>query len=211
MSRFASGILRPTSVLWLLNSDSHIEILDYFRIADDQLPPNFIAYELVPTGDDLQNPDKWKFHIDQDVLPGWFNPVQDEARARAALSTRFPDRIKNLSMSGNLNLCRLTSLPANVKLSARGNLNLCSLTTLPANVELSAGGYIDLRSLTTLAANVKLSAGGYLDLSSLTTLPANVKLSAGGYLYLYNLKGNMSENMILMGRVIRSTKQHLID
>ena len=147
MCRFASAVLTKTSVLWLKDSDSHTQILESNGIKDEAEPPDFVKVELVPTGGNWLKMDKWEFHIDQDVLPSWFNPVQDEHRARLALLKRFPHWNGNIKTKGDLDLNSLTTLPANAKLSAGGDLYLNSLTTLAANAKLSAGNYLDLGNL----------------------------------------------------------------
>ena len=143
MCRFASGILTKTSVLWLQDSDSHSEILEVNHLSDSTGKPDFVKYELIPpNGDNWDDFEKWQFHIDQDATPNWFNTAQDESRARSALAKRFPDGFKKgLKVKGHLNLSRLTSLPANVKLSVGGYLYLRSLKgKIPAGVV--AGGRI---------------------------------------------------------------------
>ena len=127
MCRLASAVLTKTSVLWLKDSDSHSEILKFNNIPDTTKKPDFVKVEIIPTGDNFLNMDKWEFEIDQDVLPSWFNPVQDEHRARLALRARFPHWNGNIKTEGDLNLRSLTTLPANAKLTAGGYLYLCSL------------------------------------------------------------------------------------
>ncbi len=148
MCRFASSVITRTSVLWLKDSDSHTDIIEHCKLPDDKPVPDFVKVEIVPTGDNWLNMDEWEFSVDQDVLPAWFNPVQDEHRARMGLEKRFPRWKGNIAIGGYLDLSGLTSLPANAKLSAGGALDLSGLTSLPDNAKLSAGGDLYLRSLT---------------------------------------------------------------
>ncbi|MDE2233782.1 MAG: hypothetical protein KGJ90_06810 [Patescibacteria group bacterium] len=121
-------MITRTSVLWLKDSDSHTDIIDHYKLRDDGKVPDFVKVEIVPSGNSWMDMSKWGFFVDQDVLPAWFNPVQDEHRARLALEKRFPRWKGNIKMGGDLYLRSLTSLPDNAKLSAGGDLDLSSLT-----------------------------------------------------------------------------------
>ena len=124
MCRFASAVITKTSVLCLKDSDSHTDILAANKIDDSKKSPDFVKVEIVPTGANWLDIDKWEFSVDQDELPSWWNPVQDEHRARLALRKRLPNWNGNLKIKGYIDLSSLTSLPANAKLSAGGNLAL---------------------------------------------------------------------------------------
>ena len=162
MCQAASFILTENEVYFSGKNDSHEDIIKEKKlVADGVNGPNILRVELIPV-ESLLDLSAWKFSIDQDTRPTWFNAEKDEARTRIALvgwwKCRWNSKTKTLSAGDYLDLGSLTSLPENAKLSAEGNLDLRSLTSLPANAKLSAGGDLYLRSLTSLPENAKLSA-----------------------------------------------------
>jgi hypothetical protein len=197
---FASGILTKTNVLYSKVSDAHTKILKENGLYDLALATDFVEFELVPPNDgDWDNFETWDFVVNQDIFPSWYNPVQDEFRARTMLPRRFPQGFKKgLSVVGDLVLSKLTSLPNNAVLSAGDDLHLDGLTSLPSGAKLSAKGSLLLGNLTNLPDNVELSAGYSLVLGKLTSLPSSAKLS-GGDLYLDGLTSLPDNTKLLAG------------
>jgi hypothetical protein len=79
--------LTKDKVFWSKNGDSHEEIIKEFDLHDDGARgPNILRVEIVPDGKRYDLPlSDWKFKIDQDTIPEWFNIGADEDRARVAL------------------------------------------------------------------------------------------------------------------------------
>ena len=147
MCQFASGILGKLDVYSRQDLHSHTAIMEAFGIKDDDLNPNFVKYEIVPTGKNLMYMEKWEFRLDQDKLPGWFNAVQDEHRARLNLAKLFPHGFPlTLNVSGDLDLRSVTALPKGFAPNVSGSLNLSSVTALPEGFAPKVGGSLDLRS-----------------------------------------------------------------
>ena len=73
--------------------------------------------------------------------------------------------IKQLANLLGINASRITK-DGDKAFTISGDLYLRSLTSLPEGVSLTAGGSLDLRSLTSLPEGVSLTAGGYLYLKN---------------------------------------------
>ena len=84
MCEFASAVLTKDHV-FLGKTDSHSEIIDHHGLHESGVKGvNILKVELVP--DDLSDPiSKWRFRIDQDILPEWVDKERDEKRAREAI------------------------------------------------------------------------------------------------------------------------------
>jgi hypothetical protein len=86
MCRPASFIVTRDAVLWSKTSDSHDRILQENKLSDLSTKPDFVRVEVYPKSGDFREPiDTWVFHLDQDLLPVWFDQVDVELRARRAL------------------------------------------------------------------------------------------------------------------------------
>ena len=132
MCRFASGILGKLNEYSRQDLHSHTAIMEAFGITDYDLNPNFVKYEIVPTGENLMDMEKWEFRLDQDKLPRWFNIVQDEYRARLNLAKLFPQGFPlTINVSGDLDLGSVTALPEGFSPKVGGSLDLWSVTALP--------------------------------------------------------------------------------
>ena len=88
MCRSASFVLTKDKVFWSKNGDSHEDIIKEFSLHDDGARgPNILRVEIVPDGKRYDLPlSDWKFKLDQDTIPEWFNMGADEDRARLALN-----------------------------------------------------------------------------------------------------------------------------
>ena len=100
--------------------------------------------------------------------------------------TTLPDGF-NPTIGGGLYLYRLTTLPSGFNPTVGGALDLGSLTSIPDGFNPTVGGSLYLDSLTTLPSGFNPTVGGYLYLGSLTTLPSGFKPTVGGNLYLGSL------------------------
>ena len=87
MCKPASMVLTKHKVFWSKKTDSHESIIEEFKLAQDGVRgPNVIRVEICPTAGNINEPlENWVFHVDQDLLPGWFNAKECEARTRNAL------------------------------------------------------------------------------------------------------------------------------
>jgi hypothetical protein len=82
----AAFILTSNSCLWDLNTDSHEDIIKKYNLNDKTISPDFIRVELVPPDHNYSLPLKeWKFVVDQDYLPEWFNKKEAEKATRREL------------------------------------------------------------------------------------------------------------------------------
>jgi hypothetical protein len=92
MCRFASFVLTKTQAFWLATEDSHEAIIREHKLhADGARGPNILRVELVPGAKVKKWPQfkDWDFHIDQDIMPEWFDKGDAEKRTRAACAERF--------------------------------------------------------------------------------------------------------------------------
>ena len=76
MCRFKSGIiLKNKCVIAQADNDSHSDLLIVLKIEDtsENAMRKFVRAELVPVNDEWwTDPDTWKFVVDQDIVPEWF-------------------------------------------------------------------------------------------------------------------------------------------
>ena len=76
MCRFKSGIILKTRCVIAQGADeSHSALLEGLEIKDtaENAMTKFVRAELLPPdGEWWTNPDTWELHIDQDILPEWF-------------------------------------------------------------------------------------------------------------------------------------------
>ena len=77
MCKFKSGIiLKNRVVIAPADNDSHSDLLEKLNIEDTEVNAmtKFVRAELIPPNDEWwTDPDTWKFNIDQDIRPDWFN------------------------------------------------------------------------------------------------------------------------------------------
>ena len=85
MCRAASFVVTKDKVYWSETSDSHEDIIKEFNLHEGS-KINFVRAEIVPSGGDYRLPvRKWKFVVDQDIIPGWFDKKEQEVRCRKVL------------------------------------------------------------------------------------------------------------------------------
>lgn len=93
MCRFKSGIILKNKVVVAPGeNDSHSDLLENLGINDDYFGATnvFVRAELVPVNDEwwvdpAEEPDKWKFIVDQDMRPEWFDESEHEKIFREAV------------------------------------------------------------------------------------------------------------------------------
>jgi len=96
MCRPASFVLTKQKVFWGLRTESHEQI-----IADNKLRemtarnnPSLVRVEVVPPGGDWNAPlRKWEYHLDQDILPAWYDAEDCERRAKHALKDWYKAKV----------------------------------------------------------------------------------------------------------------------
>ena len=102
MCRFKSGIiLKNKVVIAPEDNDSHSDLLEFLGIRDDYLGASrtFVRAELVPKKNDewwidpAENPEKWKFVVDQDFVPDWFDKEVYEKEFREAVCAWWKDHV----------------------------------------------------------------------------------------------------------------------
>jgi hypothetical protein len=88
-------ILLKDKVLIGKTTNSHSMILEQHNIKDEELKPNFVKVEIVPTNNNYMLPlEQWVYNIDQDYLPDWYVHEVDELRAREALKQWYREHIE---------------------------------------------------------------------------------------------------------------------
>ena len=93
MCRFKSGIiLKHKVVLAPADNDSHGDLLDSLGIKDTYFGASekFVRAELVPENDEFwispeEHPEKWRFIVDQDIVPEWFDKDVSEKQFRESV------------------------------------------------------------------------------------------------------------------------------
>ena len=82
MCRFKSGIILKTRCVIAQGADeSHSALLEGLEIKDtaENAMTKFVRAELLPPdGEWWTNPDTWEVHIDQDILPEWFETDREK-------------------------------------------------------------------------------------------------------------------------------------
>jgi len=92
----ASFVLTKESVFWSRKSDSHEDIIKEHALHDGGMnpEPNILRVEIAPDdGDIFSDPAGWVYKKDQDILPHWHDPAEDEKRARIALKEWVAARV----------------------------------------------------------------------------------------------------------------------
>lgn len=92
MCQFFSAIIvdKNRKALWDFEIDSHTELLEKFKLRDDNISPNFVRVEFTPLDNDVFNHDfsKWRFKTDQDYRPDWYD--EGEAKKTTELALKEP-------------------------------------------------------------------------------------------------------------------------
>ena len=88
MCRPASFIITKKQVFWSKKSDSHEDIVEEFKLKEQDVRGNytFVRVEITPPDEDYTLPfNKWIFATDQDVLPKWYDKKKAEKETRKHL------------------------------------------------------------------------------------------------------------------------------
>ena len=193
MCRYRSGIAvrhgDDIELLTLSNDDSHTNIRIHHGVPEDTggiAGRNDTPVEFVPYGA-LDSFKDYKL-IYNASKPDWVTGTMD-AKLRQYFKQVIQQDItaNQITRRESLDLNRLTSLPADVRITVGSYVDLRCLISLPADAQIEAGGTLYLTHLHSLPANVRIKAGGTLYLNHLTSLPADAQIEAGGTLYLNHL------------------------
>nr|DAJ43262.1 MAG TPA: hypothetical protein [Caudoviricetes sp.] len=101
MCRFKSGIILKNKVVVAPGeNDSHSDLLESLGINDDYFGATnvFVRAELVPVNnewwiDPAEEPDKWRFVVDQDMRPEWFDESEHEKVFRKAVCDWWKEHV----------------------------------------------------------------------------------------------------------------------
>lgn len=97
MCRFKSGIvLKNRVVLASKNNNSHSDLLERLYIEDNYMnaAKTFVRIELIPPNDDvLADIKDWKYVVDQDITPDWYE--EDKARYEAEFRKSVGEWVKD--------------------------------------------------------------------------------------------------------------------
>lgn len=102
MCEFKSGIiLRNKVVLAPEGDESHSNLLESLNIEDTHMNACkvFVRAELTPTeGNKVEPVKKWKYRVDQDIIPDWYNkdPGRYEAEMRESVKEYMKNKIKDV-------------------------------------------------------------------------------------------------------------------
>ncbi len=101
MCQFKSGvILKSKVVIAPGENDSHSDLLESLGIKDDYLnaTKTFVRAELVPKNNEWwvnpeEHPEKWRFVVDQDITPDWFDRDESEKVFREAVCAWWKEHV----------------------------------------------------------------------------------------------------------------------
>ena len=92
----ASLVVTKARVFWSNTSDSHEDIIEEFGLSnlDREFSMNLVRVEITPPNNNYQLPvSEWKYKIDQDLLPEWYDAEKCEERARIALNDWIAEKV----------------------------------------------------------------------------------------------------------------------
>lgn len=102
MCKFKSGIiLKNKVVLAPEGNESHSDLLESLNIEDNHMNASkvFVRAELTPPDGNKVTPvDEWKYKVDQNITPDWYeiDPKRYEMEMRNSVSEYMKDRLKNV-------------------------------------------------------------------------------------------------------------------
>lgn len=101
MCRFKSGLIfKNRVVLTPMYNDSHSRVLENLDIEDSTVNASkmFVRVELLPNGNETTDVSKWKFKVDQDILPDWYekDPKRYEEEFRKEVSEWMKDKFETI-------------------------------------------------------------------------------------------------------------------
>ena len=169
MCRFASFVLTKDREFYNEDGDSHSEIISKHRLNEWGVNgPNIVKVEIVPTAEIKTWPSlkKWKFVIDQDVLPAWADREELETRTRVALQKRYKKGFKTVDVRG---CTLLTSLKAD----AAKTVDVTGCTSL-TSLKADTAQYVYASGCTSLTS-LKADAAQYVHARGCTSLKYEAK------------------------------------
>jgi hypothetical protein len=92
----ASMVLTEQNVYWSTRTDSHCEIMVENNLTRDNLSGKILLalVEITPPNDNMfAPPSEWRFKLDMDRAPHWFNPDREEQRVRTTLNDWLAARV----------------------------------------------------------------------------------------------------------------------
>jgi hypothetical protein len=184
MCKFASFVLTKDREFWSETGDSHSDIINQNNLHEwGSLGPNVVKVEITPTDKIKKWPSlkAWKFVVDQDELPKWFDAEEIEKRTRAALLRRFKAGFKTVYASG---CTALTELKADAATTVYAS-GCTALTELKAD----AANYVYASGCTALT-ELKADAATTVDASGCTAL-TELKADAANYVYASGCNPNL--------------------
>ena len=102
MCEFASFVLTKDHEFWLEGNDSHEAIIEHNHIHQDGVRgPNIVRVEITPC-DIPEDLSSWKYHVDQDIFPDWYDAPECEQRSRDALLRRADENRWFAHEDGNM-------------------------------------------------------------------------------------------------------------
>ena len=148
MCKFASFVLTKDEEFWSDESESHEVIIagknqkGKVLHADGARGPNVLRVEITPTNKIKVWPSlkAWKYQVDQDITPVWFDAMVCEKRTRKALVRRYKKGFKSVNASGCTSLTSLDASQATGYVDASGCTSLTSLDASQATGSVDAGG-----------------------------------------------------------------------
>ena len=86
MCQFFSAIIIKDDIIFDKNIDQHEILLKNAGLDDTTMNPDFVRVEINPMDQNIFNhdPNNWKFIVDQDLIPDWFDKKIAEERTRGA-------------------------------------------------------------------------------------------------------------------------------
>lgn len=101
MCRFKSGLIfKNRVVLAPIYNDSHSRVLENLGIEDSTVNASkmFVRAELLPNGNETTDVSKWKFKVDQDILPDWYekDPKKYEEEFRNEVKEWMEDKFETI-------------------------------------------------------------------------------------------------------------------
>ena len=97
----ASFVLTKKQIFWSETSESHEDIFEEHGLSDGPFPAiKTVRVEITPRDFDFRTPiDTWKFKVDQDFLPYWFDLKDAEERTRRALPAWLASKINSKDLT----------------------------------------------------------------------------------------------------------------
>jgi hypothetical protein len=157
MCTFASIVLTKDNAFWALH-DNHSQI-----IADNKLVETvagrvtLVRIELTPPNNNYSAPlDQWRYRVDQDLLPEWYEPDATEERARRAFCELAAKRILR---EGKHEVCEGSYVVVdNATVTADGRATVTAYDSATVTADDNATVTADGRATVTACDNATVTA-----------------------------------------------------